>query len=354
MFTRWITLALLILALAPVAVLGAQTDQTSAVHCGDLAASDCQILQDNKAAMDAVSSFMFDMTMTMDLDYSRAGDEGFALSLSLAGGGGIAVNPDMLADMLALEAELENAPGMALSAETIAQIDAFIGGLTGEVSAAIQLIADGEQSDIDLHMLMRDGVFAISAGTLAGLMDQPMDGMDWIGLDANGLLSLLASDPDTADWLGMGAGEAAYGDSNWAEIEAAATTITRLANSEVKGVEVAVFESVVTMSQLADLLLGATGEAYDLDEAERAAMLQQLEIATLSMRQYIGAGDHYTYRTELAMDMGGAANATSELGAVEMSMAMTLDTSGFNAPVEVAIPEDAFILPLAMLMQMGS
>lgn len=33
---------------------------------------------------------------------------------------------------------------------------------------------------------------------------------------------------------------------------------------------------------------------------------------------------------------------------------MVIELSSFGEPVDVSIPEDAFVLPLAMMMQMGS
>ncbi|MDE2821390.1 MAG: hypothetical protein OXI40_16790 [Chloroflexota bacterium] len=343
MFTRWIyiVLAIAVLALAP--VVGAQTDQTSHVICGDLAEADCQILRDNKTVMDAVSSFAFGMSMT--LDYAGL-DDSYAMSLSVDGQGGFAIAPEALAGVLALEEQLNNSSGLSLPEDAIAQLDAFIAGLTGEIRADIQLAADGESSDIPLHLLMKDGVIVFGAGALGELMDQPMEGMDWIGLDANGMMSLLASDPDMTDLLGIGAEQELPADAgSWADVEEAATTITRLADSEVNGLAVAVFESSLEMNHFADMVVEAYQGTTALDAAEIAAMRQQLENATLNMRQSIGLSDHYTYRTELSMEMDGAS---------EMSMALILDQSDFNEPVIVEIPQDAFILPLAMMMQMGN
>lgn len=355
MFTRWIYLALAIAMFAPLAAVGVYADNDHNVICGDLAETDCQILQENKAAMETVSSFMFGMSMTLEMAHESSQDADFSMNLSLDGQGGLSVNPEAMAGILELEDQIENSPGLSLTEDQIAQLDALLASLTGEITADIHLVADGETTDIALNMLMRDGVFAFGAGELAELMGESMEGMDWIGLDANGLLTLLAADPETAELLGMGAGaEMREDEDSWSDIEGSATTVTRLADSEVNGVAVAVFESSLEMSLLADMLIGAYEGTNSLDPAEIADMRRQLTDMTLNMRQSIGLSDHYTYRTELSMGMAGAAAQAGELGATDMSMAMTLDQSHFNEPVEVAIPEDAFILPLAMLMQMGN
>ncbi len=355
MFTRWIYVVLAIALLVPLAAVGVYADNDHNVICGDLAQSDCQILQENKAAMESVSSFMFGMSMTLDMAHEGSQDGDFAMDLSLEGQGRLSVNPAAMAGILELEDQIENSPGLSLTEDEIARLDAFLAGLTGEITADIHLVADGESTDIALNMLMRDGVVAFGAGALGELMGEPMEGMDWIGLDANGLLTLLASDPETADLLGMGAGAEMREDADsWSDIEGAATTVTRLADSEVDGVAVAVFESSLKMSLLADMIIGAYEGTNSLDPAEIAAMREQLTDMTLNMRQSIGLSDHYTYRTELSMGMAGAAAQAGEMGATDLSMAMTLDQSHFNEPVEVTIPQDAFILPLAMLMQMGN
>ncbi len=355
MFTRWIYIALLIALIVPLAAVGVNADTGHDVICGDLAESDCQILQDNKAAMAAVSSFMFDMAMTLDLAHESAQDSDIALNLAMAAQGSLSASPEALAGLMELEDQMENSAGLSMSEAELAQVDAFIAGLTGEITADINLVADGETTDMALHMLMQDGVFAFSAGALEELMGQPMEGMDWIGLDANGMLTLLASDPEMGAMLGMGADEGSHADADtWSDLEEAATSVTRLADSEINGLAVAVFESTVDMSLIADMAMGLFDDSDAIDQAEKDAMQESLHHATLTMRQSIGLSDHYTYRTELSMGSGSADAQAAGQGERGISMGMTLEQSHFNQPVEVAIPEEAFILPLAMLMQMGS
>lgn len=345
MFTRWIYLAL---AIALMAAIGVHADDDGDVICGDLAQADCQILRDNMTVMETVSSFAFNMSMTLDLALHNSDD---ATSLSVDGQGALAIDPDTMAMALEMEEQIENSTAMSLSADEIAQLDSLFAGLTGDITADIHLVAAGESTQSQLHLLIHDAIVVLNAGALGDLMDQPMDGMDWIGLDASGLLSLLSSDPGMSEWLGTGANGETPGDADtWADVEEAATSVVRLDDSEVNGVTVAVFESAVDLSLIADMLVGLYEGMDTLDQAEIDATRQQLTDGTLIMRQFIGMSDHYTYRTELSLEMG-AATAQAEAGA--MSMTMTLDQSDFNTPVEVAIPQDAFILPLAMMMQMG-
>ena len=355
MFTRWIYIIVLVLLLAPLATVGAQSDNDHGVICGDLAEADCQILKDNATAMESVGAFMFSAAMTMDAEQGNLADGASAMNMSLNAQGSLSIDPTILAGIVELEDELEAMPNLLLSEDTTTSLDSFIGGLRGEIALELHVVADGETTDLAMHLLMEDGVFVINAGALDDLMGQPMQGADWIGLDANGIMTLLASDPSMTEALGSFEDMPADTSDLKAAGEAA-TTVTRLADSEIMGVAVAVFESSVELGLLADLVMGLTDPQGSMDPSQVGLLQEQLAETDLTMWQYIGLSDHYTYRTAVSMEMGSSdvEDDSHGMGSTALSLSMTMDQSNFNEPVDVEIPEDAFIIPLAMMMQMGN
>ncbi|MCY4539617.1 MAG: hypothetical protein OXE52_15470 [Chloroflexi bacterium] len=347
MFTRWIYIALMIAVFVPLATVGVHADNENDVICGDLAESDCQILKDNFTAMESVGAFSFSISMTMDMPEGDGADERTAINMSLDAQGSLSVDPAILAVIVDLEDQIEQSPSMLLSQDTITVVDSFIAGLTGDVTLDLYMVAEGETTDVAMHLLMRDGIFVLDAGALADLMGEPMQGLDWLGLDANGIMTLLASDPSMTEALGL-MDDMTTDSSDLKAIEEAATSVTRLADSEINGVAVAVFESSVDLGVLTDVVMELYDSQGSMDPAEIALARETLAETELTMWQYIGLSDHYTYRTAVSMEMGD-----SDVD-MAMSLSMTLDQSNFNEPVVVEIPEDAFVMPLAMLMQMGN
>ena len=355
MFTRWIYIIVLVLLLAPLATVGAQSDSEDKVICGDLAESDCQILKDNLTAMESVDAFTFSMSMMMVVAHGDLVSDTSLMSLALEAQGSISIDPMTLAGIMELDDQINASPSLLLSEDSITSLDSFIAGLTGELTADIQLVDDGHRTDVDLHLLMKDGMFVLNSSALEDLAGQPMQGVDWIGLDANGIMTLLASDPSMTEALGL-VEDLPTDTSELMAAEEAATTITRLADSEINGVAVAVFESSVDMGLFGDMIIGLYNPDGLMDPMEVATLEEQLAETDLTMWQYIGLNDHYTYRTAVAMEMNSSEIEDDGRGRAEtaMSLSMTVNQSNFNEPVDVEIPEDAFIIPIAMMMQMGN
>ncbi|MCY4071347.1 MAG: hypothetical protein OXG60_08605 [Chloroflexi bacterium] len=355
MFTRWIYIALVIAVIVPLAAVVANADNADDVICGDLAESDCQILKDNLTAMESVGAMSFSVSMLIDVPEGDAVNDRTAMNMSLDAQGSLAVDPAILAAIVDLEDQIEESPSQLLSQDTITVLDSFIAELTGDVTLDLHLVAEGETIDVEMHLLMRDGIFVLDAGALEDLMGQPMQGVDWFGLDANGIMTLVASDPSMTEALGL-MEDMGTDASDIQAVEEAATSVTRLADSEINGVAVAVFESSVDMGLLTDLVVGLYDPQGLMNPAEVAMTREALAETELIMWQYIGIDDHYTYRTALTMEMGSSDAEDDGQGAVDrvLSLSMTLDQSNFNEPVVVEIPEDAFVMPLAMLMQMGN
>lgn len=355
MFTRWIYIALMIAVFMPLAAVGVHADNENDVICGDLPESDCQILKDNFTAMESVEAFSFSISMTMDMPEGDGIDDKTAMNMSLDAQGSLAVDPANLAKIVELEDQIEQSPSVLLSQDTATVVDSFIAGLTGDITLDLYMVTEGETTDVAMHLLMRDGIFVLDAGALEDLMGQPMEGVDWLGLDANGIMTLLASDPSMTEALGL-MDDMTTDSSDLKAIGEAATSVTRLADSEINGVAVAVFESSVDLGVLTDVVMELYDSQGSMDPAEIAQARETLAETELTMWQYIGLSDHYTYRTAVSMEMGDSdvENDGQSQVVMDMSLSMTLDQSNFNEPVIVEIPEDAFVMPLAMLMQMGN
>ena len=113
-------------------------------------------------------------------------------------------------------------------------------------------------------------------------------------------------------------------------------SIVRLADDEVNGIPVAVFESEFDAGELMAL--------FDLEATD--GIVTSTAAMTGSMRQYIGLSDFHVYRAELAVTAADDAEGST------IDIALDIRLSDFNAPLTVELPADAFIFPLEFLMQM--
>lgn len=316
-----------IMLLLSIALVSGQTLDKRAILCGDLGEADCQILLQNDAVMDGVNAFAFDASMTLDIE----APEEDAMSLALDASGAMSFLQESMDAILAMEDSLMHTAGQAMSKDVIAILDALITGMTAEVNAVIQIISQDGTEDMSLNLLINDGIVMLNAAAVAEATGESMGGMEWLGVDATGLFSLLAADS------GMESGMTSDMDMTEASDMPMAQAVTRLADSEVNGVPVAVFEIEQNMDQFVGLLdTGATASIADSPSTMNA-----------TVTQYIGLADHYTRRVE--MNMTGVDEALM----VSVDMSMNVDFGDFNQTVSVEIPEDAFVFPLEFLMQMG-
>ena len=346
MITRWLVIILLVVALMPLAGVSAQTVDENAVFCGDLAEADCQLLKDNYTTMDAVSAFSFDLSMSLDVAESMGGGAG-ETSLVLDAQGSMSLDPAAMTAIKDASDQVEGMGEQILTEELATLLDAFVAGLTGRITLDLSAGSAEEVTELSLHVLMKEGVFALNAQALEALSGEPVQGMDWLGLDAEGVFSLLMDDPSLSGSLNSLVSPPADG-ADKSEIRAAANNVTRLADSEINGVAVAVFESSPDLEILTDLLLDMAGPADSMDDADVEALMSAM---TLIMRQHIGLSDFYSYSTELYVTVESHEVSSS---ANLFDMAVVINMSDFNEPVAVEIPDDAMILPISMLLQMGS
>ncbi len=322
----WI-LFLLVLPLA-----GIQADSSeSEVFCGDLPAADCQLLTESEAVMNQVQSFAMAMSMSVEI----TGEE--PALMTIEGEGRLAIDPE-LADMTS---DVQDMAPMEEMQATLALVEEVLAGIDGTLSIELAQTGGGEEdTQMTLSLLMKDGVIVLDAASLESVFGDSTGSMEWFGLDTAGITELLMSD----ELMQEGMDDMTDEYQDYPEM---APAIERLPDSEVNGIAVAVFESALGYSALSSL----TGLIAIADpSAAGDGSLDTAIDGMLSMRQYIGLEDHYLHRAELSMTIGMAVDETD---AGSMDMSMSLNLSDFNQPVAVEIPEDAMILPLMMMMQMG-
>ena len=328
MYMRWIKLTVAaLMLLLPIALVTGQTLDKRALLCGDLGDADCQILLQNDAAMDGVNAFAFDASMTLDVE----APEPEAMSLTLDASGAMSFSQETMDAILAMEDSLMQMSGQAMSEDVIAISDAVVAGMAAEVNAAIQITSQDGIEDMSLNLLIKDGIVVLNAAAVAAATGESMGGLEWFGVDVTGLFSLLAADAD------MQSAMTSDMDMTEASEMMTAQAITRLADSEVNGVPVAVFEIEQNMDQFMGLL----------DTEATAAVADSSSTMNATVLHYIGLEDYYTRRAEVIV------NSADEALMVSTVISMTMDFNEFNQPVTVEIPEDAFVFPLEFLMQMG-
>lgn len=319
---------------------GAQAQSTDDVFCGDLSQADCQILLTNAAAMDEVFSLGFNARM----DFQVTGDgldEPFLMRGSADGR--LAFDPAAAAAIKAAES------GAALDGMA-SLLESLFGSMAGEISLSFISESAEEDLEMELNIVMKEGVIVLDASSLEALTDESMGDMAWFGFDITGVFDDLLEEAGMEDMSFLAAME---------EAGTAATTITRLPDEVVAGIPVAVFQSSVDLNAILSSMtiedLQAEARPDQMQDVEMAfALTQNIDVKNFSNRQYIGMDDRYTHRMDLAMDivMRGAALGLDE-GGLNMTIRFEIYLSDFNEPFDVVIPEDAFILPLAMLTQMS-
>lgn len=321
--SKKITLLIAIVVLL-VAAAGVQADSNEdAILCGGLAEADCALRKSNSAVMDDLHAFAMTLSMRMDIEAPDPGDN---TSITLEGAASVALDPALTEAASALE----SADGMAPAA-MMALLNELFGGLAAEMSLALTTIAEGETSEMPLHILMKDGVVALNMAAFADESDEAVAG--WLGIE---LADILDSAGIEDDMTGL-----EMGDMDHSAL-ANAMTIARLPDSELNGLPVAVFQTSLELGALLDSL-GAMGAD--------AAIMDPVGDAWAQVVEYISLADSYTRRVEVAMATMDI--VTGEAPPVSFSMTMSLDLSEFNEPVDVALPEDVFVMPLAMMQQMN-
>ena len=337
-------LLLVAVGLMMVALAAVQADSLDGVICGELSEADCQILLTNAEVMDGVYALRFDMSLLMSIRGAGL-DEDFEMSGTA--GGSFAVDP-AAADALA--PALEAAEGDAAT-----WLEMLLAAVRGDVSLNLSGSSGEEAIEMELNLLLKDGVIVFGAGAMEDLTGQPMEGVEWFGVDTSGAIGDLLSAGSMGTVMDMDKTSALAMD----EAEAGAITVARLPDEIMGGIPVAVFESSIDVKAILQLLTIEAIQAASPDQSADAdmalALAQSIDVREMSSRQYIGLDDHYTHRLTMSVDLtvqGGLIGA--DYGDANLTMNIDINLSEFNRPLNVEIPEDAFVFPLAMWMQMGS
>ncbi len=348
MLTEKLKAALVIaLLLFLVAIASAQTGDESAVYCSSLSAEDCEILALNEALGKQITSVAFELAANADISLSFAGMPSEEMRAVVTGTGKLATDKQAFDDWSDVDGDV--------SAEALVDIlERVFKGVEGEVSLSITSTTDDETANLMLNLRMRDGVYLLDAATLESLMGESMGGMDWLGFDISGLFSSLAAEDEFNSAVDLATV------TNEPELQEY-TSIVRLPDSEVDGIGVAVFEYDFDMAaaaadfEMRDMMHMAGSDTL-LDEASVESMMSMLSEWRIAGLELIGLEDYQTYRMtfdiEIAFD--GAAMGDPDIDSMSMLLSLVVDLRDHNLAVDVEIPEDAFVMPLVILMQMGN
>ena len=334
MLRKYLTLIVLIVLALPAAVTSA--DAANDVFCGDLSQSDCQILQDNAAVMDSLNAFAVHMNMALDVDGAEQ------TRLSVQGNGQFELDDEALQTINEMAANAGEAEWSDLAELFLSSAKAVIW---------VEMTETTGEGDVtsEINLLLKDGILVISADALSALTGEDLSGMEGFGIDLNDAIgdllkeSGMLPEADSAEMQEM----EALADS--------AMSIARLPDGELNGGAVAVFKTDFDLGAFFSLvspeqLMAASG---DLDDPQMLSeIMDSIEVGEFSVTHYIGLDDSYTYGLDVLMDfsMSYTENGQPMTSSIDMEMAALL--SKFGEPVEVAIPEDIFAFPLAMLLQM--
>ncbi len=354
MLGKCLVLMMLVMLLMPLAGVSAQSNGQSIDYCAMIAEPDCQILVKNEAVMAEVHALAFEMGMSLHL---LTPSEGGDIQMLLTGGGSFAVNPEVAS-------ALEGMEGMdaADSEAMMAMMDSLLTGIEGELALLLtQTTTDDtgaeEVSTVPINLVMENGVYAFdmaALGEASGEDMMGMEGMEWFGLDLTGAAESMMENPDLASQFGMESDMSGMMDMDYSEL-AEAMTITRLPDEEMNGAAVAVFETAIdygAMLEMFDLAAMYAMMGLGQEEMDAAAVTtESLKDAVITVREHIGLEDFYTYSITVFLDDD---IAVEDMDTLSMSLTFSMDLSDFNAPVDVEIPEDAVILPYAMMMAMNS
>ncbi len=330
MLKRSLLLTLVVVALLSLSLVQADTNDRPDL-CGELPQTDCQILVENEDSWMTLDSAGFAFSIDMDM----VADE--SMQLVGEGVGAFEISGELMQFLIDANEDMTAVDMGAL-------LTLMLTGVNGEITLEFSGDMDGEATDVALSLLMKDGVVLLDATALEAITGEPMGGVEALGIDLNEGLDEIFADVGVVDLSGV---------DDASEAEIAAISVTRLPDEEIRGDAVAVFESIISLETLfsmlsAEELVAATSSQEDPEEI--AAMIEALEYSDLSMREYIGLDNRYTYLVDLSMEM----QLSGDVGDSSIEIGMTVEMYDFNEPVDVEIPEDAFVFPLMMIMQMGS
>ena len=357
MYKRLVILLTLMLAIVPFASVNAQSLDEGLDYCLFLAADDCQIMLQSEAVMSDVSSFAFDLALTFNMSMEGEGMGSMGdMNFGINGNGMLAVDKASLTAFEGMDpsSSMDQMPAM---------LDDLFAAIDGEAYLEISLpqmvaMMTGGATEIPVNVLIKDGVYALDVAALETALGSDPSGMGWAGINLNGAFESMM---DEMDMSAMGANPMMGGMSQFTpEALQDAITITRLADSDVDGAPVAVFEMVIDYGVLLQSpeMVDTFNSMYsgmDMDQETIDATLAMLNDVKIFVTQYIGLEDSYNYGMDVNMDfaVGSEMMGDDSLDSAAFSFSMSFGMSNFNAPVNIVLPENAMIMPASMLLDMS-
>lgn len=336
MLRKCVILIALIALVFPVAIAGA--DSMDDVFCGDLAQGDCQILLDNAEIMDNLNSFAVNVSMTLEAD---AADP---MRLFAQGNGQFGLDDESLQTINEKAANIAEADWGELA-------EIFLTSAKANVWIEMTDASGEEEDKTEISLLLKDGVLVLSAEALSALTDEDMTGMEGFGIDLNDAIGELLTESGAMPEMDSAEME------EMDDVADSAMSITRLPDGEVREVAVAVFKTDIDLNAFFSLVSAEqlVGASNDMDDSEALReLMDSIEVGEFSVTQYIGLEDNYTYGTDILVDMSMSFTENGQRQDSSINFEMAAVLSNFGEPVDVPIPEDAFVFPLAMLLQMGA
>lgn len=353
MSKKLLVLLVLVMLVVPFASVNAQTMNEGIDYCEIMDSADCQILVDSAVAMSTVSSLAFDMSMNYDMTMEGDSAAGFDnLNFGFAGNGLIALDVEAFSNIQTLA--MTDPEGYLAQMPTL--MDDMFTGIDGEAYFVLTLPDMFGQmigtTEIPLNLLMKDGQYLVDVKSLADAVGEDANGLEWAGIDMNGAFASMLGDFDMSSFFPTDQFNAmdmsALGE---------AMTITRLADSEVNGVSVYVFETVLDYGAMLETMgmgemLNSMYLEMGMSPAEIEASLSMLSGIEVIVNQYVGMDDLYTHRSEVTLDfaMDGEMMGEPGLDSVSIGFDMTMTMSDFNSPVDIELPTDAMIMPFTSMM----
>ncbi len=342
------------LLLMPMAGLSAQDDDQGIDFCTILSEADCQILEMNEDVMSELSSMTFTLSAAGDIAYETTLGHAEDGSFDISGEVQVAFDVDATRDWVEIDSDASNE-------EIAAILDRILESLTGAVSLNITETSSEGTKDMMLNLLMDGGTFVLDSASLGSLTGESMAGLDWLGINMKGAMATIVSMPEYDSSVDISPAPNIYDLDGIEEV----LTVTRLGDSDVNGVSVAVFQydfdmaGMVELMELADIAgLAAANSAMEqmVVDMTMDSILDVLSNTTVSALMYVGLDDFYTYRGTLnmSMELAGEMLGRPNVGNGTIKVSADLVLSDHNEPVVVELPEDAMFLPVMMLLQMGN
>lgn len=356
-------------------------DSAPVVFCGQLTATDCDLLQVSQTAMTGLESGSseFDLSMSISNIPDMPMDE---LEFHITGKGTFAIDPALIETMQAMQTD---PTALFSDPNGLEQWMAdLVKGISGDLNFTLAIppelaaLAGSEQplpETLSISLRMVDGFGYVNLDDIATAMPDADVPPGWIGLDLATLMERAMQQGDFSDAMTMDptAFQNYMTGLQDPTMLGDFVTVKRAADTDVMGQTAAVFRMTFDygaffdsemfqelMSAQMEAATAMTGEELsESDMAEMNAVMGQMgpmfEGINLEIVQVIGLEDHFNHIIEMHMDWDLAGfmmlvDPTSNEPAPNFVFDMTIHNSDFNSAPAISAPEDATIFPISMIL----